>query len=124
MFLSGNSSTCSPTHIAQIRDFLDFLHEYCEEKPEKVLVPQATADFTLRVSKSYVSFKCKFSMIMHFGPIPHRLCRSKTNFYVFSYDKISSKLCASFRFFLAVFMKKFQIIRYLNYVRRGIVRNY
>ena len=24
----------SPSHIAQIMDFLDFLHEYCEEKPE------------------------------------------------------------------------------------------
>ena len=24
----------SPSHIAQITDFLDFLHEYCMEKPE------------------------------------------------------------------------------------------
>ena len=24
----------SPYHIAQIMDFLDFLHEYCEEKSE------------------------------------------------------------------------------------------
>ena len=57
---------------------------------------------------------------MHSVPILHRHCRSKTNFYVFSYDKISLKFCASFRFFLAVFMEKFPKIRYLSYVRRGI----
>ena len=44
---------------------------------------------------------------MHFVPILYRRCRSKTNFYVFSYDKISLKFCASLRFFLAVFMEKF-----------------
>ena len=33
-------------------------------------------------------------------------------------DKISLKLCESFRFFLKVFMEKIQIIRYLNYMRR------
>ena len=59
-------------------------------------------------------------MVIHFVPILHRRCRSKTNFYFFSYDKTSLKFCASFRFFLAVFMEKFQKIRYLNYVRRGI----
>ena len=57
---------------------------------------------------------------MHFVPILHRRCRSKTNFYFFSYDKTNLKFCASFRFFLAVFMEKFQKIPYLNYVRRGI----
>ena len=31
----------------------------------------------------------------------------KNMFYVFSYDKGSSKFCARFRFFLAVFMEKF-----------------
>ena len=41
-------------------------------------------------------------------------------FLCFSYDKASLKFCASFRFFLAVFMEKFQKIHYLNYVRRGI----
>ena len=46
----------------------------------KVLVQQTTADLTLRVSKSYVPFTCKFPMIMHFVPILHRRCRSKTNF--------------------------------------------
>ena len=87
----------------------------------KVLVPQTTADFTSRVSKSYVPFTCKFSMVMHFVPILHRRCRSKTNSYVFSYDKISLEFCTSFRFFLALFMEKFPKIRYLSYVRRGIV---
>ena len=85
-----------------------------------VLVLQTTADFTLRVSKSYVPFTCKFPMVMHFVPILHKLCRSKTNFYVFSYDKTSFKFYASFRIFLAVFMEKIQKICYLYYVRRGI----
>ena len=53
----------------------------------KVHVPQTAVDFTSRVSKSYVPFTCKFPMVMHFVPILHRCCRSKTNFYVFSYDK-------------------------------------
>ena len=88
-----------------------------------VLVPQTTADFMSRVSKSYVPFTCRFPMVMHFEPIRRRCCRSKTNIYVFSYDKTSLKFCASFRFFLAVFIEKFQKIRYLNYVRRGIVRD-
>ena len=59
-------------------------------------------------------------MVMYFVPILHKRCRSKTNFYVFSYDKTSLKFCASFRFFLAVFIEKFPKIRYLSYVRRGI----
>ena len=96
--------------------------KYLEQKKfsRKVLVPQTTADFTSRVSKSYVPFTCKFPMVMHFVPILHRRCRSKTNFYVFGYDKTSLKFCANFRSFLAVFMEKFNKIRYLNYVRRGI----
>ena len=85
-----------------------------------ILVPETTADFTSRISKSHVPFTCKFPMVMHFVPILPRWCRFKTNFYVFSYDKTSLKFCASFRFFLAVFMEKFQKIHYLNYVRRGI----
>ena len=32
----------------------------------KVLVPETTADFTSRVSKSYVPFTCKFPMVMNF----------------------------------------------------------
>ena len=96
---------------------------YLQQKKNSrmVLVPQTTADFTSRISKSHVPFTCKFPMVMHFVPIIHRRCRSKTNFYFFSSDKISLKFCASFRFFLSVFMEKFQKIRYLNYVRRGVV---
>ena len=91
--------------------------KYLQQKiSQKVLIPKTTADFTSRVSKSYVPFTCKFPMVMHSVPILHRRCRSKTNFYVFSYDKISLKFCASFRFFLAVFMEKFPKIRYLSYV--------
>ena len=86
----------------------------------KTLLPQTTAYFTSRVSKSYVPFTCKFPMEMHFVPILHKRCRSKTNVYVFIYDKTSLKFCASFRIFLTVFTEKFQKIRYLNYVRRGI----
>ena len=86
-----------------------------------VLVPQITTDFTSRVSKSYVPFTCKFPMVIHFVPILPRCCRSKTNCYCFSYDKTSLKFCVSFRFFLAVFKEKIKKIRYLNYVRRGIV---
>ena len=85
-----------------------------------LLVPQTTDYFTSRVSKSYVPFTCKFPIVMHFVLILHRCCRSKIHFYVFSYYKTSLKFCASFRFFLVVFMEKIQIICYLNYVRRGI----
>ena len=81
----------------------------------KVLVPQTTVYFTSRVIKSYVPFSCKFPMVMHFVPLLNKRCRSKTNNYVFSYDKTSFKFCARFRSFLAVFMEKFQEIRYLNY---------
>ena len=35
-------------------------------------------DFTFRVSKSCVPLTCKFSIVMHFVPILHRRCRSKT----------------------------------------------
>ena len=59
-------------------------------------------------------------MVMHFVPILHKGCRSKTNFYVFIYDQTSFKFCASFRIFIAVFIEKFQKIHYLSYVRRGI----
>ena len=79
----------------------------------KVLVPQTTADFTSRVSKSYVPFTCKFPMVMNFMQTLRRRSRSKTNFYIFSYDKISLKFCASFRFFLEIYSwrnsKKFVI---------------
>ena len=96
--------------------------KYLQQKfSRKALVPKTTFDFTSRVSKSYVPFTCKFPMVMHFVPIPHSRCRPKTNFYVFSYDKISLKFCASFRFFLAVLMEKFQKIHYPSIVRRGIV---
>ena len=89
--------------------------KYLQHKnSQKVLVPQTTVDFTLRVSESYVPFKCKFPMAMYFALILHRRCRSKTNFYVFSYDKISLQFCASFRIFLAVFVEKFQKIHYLS----------
>ena len=94
--------------------------KYLQQKfSRKVFVTKTTADFTSRVSKSYVPFTCKFPMVMNFVPILHKRCRSKTNIYVFSYDKISLKFCVSFRFFLAVFMEKFPKIRYLSYVRRG-----
>ena len=72
----------------------------------KVLVLQTTADFMLKVSKSYVPFTYIFPMVMHFVLILHKRCRSKTNFYVFSYDKTSLKFCASFRSFLAAVMSK------------------
>ena len=59
---------------------------FAAKKFMKSIVYQATADFTSSVSKSYVPFTCKFPMAMHFVP---RRCRSKTNFYVFIYDKSS-----------------------------------
>ena len=95
--------------------------KYLQQKiSRKVLVPLTTADLTSRVSKSCVPFTCKFPMVMHFVPILHRWCLSKTNFHIFSYDKTSLKFCACFKFFLAVFMEKIQKIHYLNHVRRGI----
>ena len=95
--------------------------KYLQQKfSRQVLEPQTTAAFTSRVSKSYVPFTCKFPMVMHFVLFLHRRSRSKSNFYVFSYDKISLKFCASFKLFLAVFMEKFPKICYLSYVRRRI----
>ena len=44
----------------------------------KVLVPQSTADFTSRVSKSYVPFTFKFPMVMNFVPILHRIRMAET----------------------------------------------
>ena len=57
-------------------------HKFSQKAVQKVLVPQTTADFTLRVSKSYAPFTCKFPMVMHFVEILHKHCRSKTDFYV------------------------------------------
>ena len=83
--------------------------KYLQQKfSRKILVPQTTADFKSRVSKSNAPFTCKFPMVMHFVSILHRRYRSKTNFYFFSYDKTSLKFCASFRYFHTVFMEKFQ----------------
>ena len=88
--------------------------KYLQQKfSRKVLVLQTTTNFASRVSKSYVPFTCKFPMVMHFVPILHRRFMSKTNFYVFSYDKAGLKFCASFRFFLAVFMDEFLKILYI-----------
>ena len=98
--------------------------KYLQQKfSRQVPIPQTTAAFTSRVSKSYVPFTCKFPMVMHFMLILDRCCRSKTNFYVLSYNKISLKFWVSFRFFLAVFMEKFPKICYLSYAKRGIVHN-
>ena len=89
--------------------------KYLQRKfSQKVLVPQTTANFMSRVSKSNAPFTCYFPMVMHFVLILHRKCRSKPNFYVLSYDKTSLKCFASFRFFLAVFMEKFKKIHSLK----------
>ena len=85
----------------------------------KGFVPKTATDFTLRFSKSYVPFTCKFPMVMHFVLILHKRGRSKTNFSVFSYDLTS--FCERLRFVLAEFMEKFKKkICYLNNVRRRI----
>ena len=69
--------------------------KYLQQKfSRKVHVPQTTANFTSRVSKSYVPFTCKLPMVIHFVPILHRRRKSKTNFYVFSYDITSLKFLA------------------------------
>ena len=63
--------------------------KYLQQKfSRKVLVPQTTAYLTSRVSKSYVPFTCKFPMVMHFVPILHRHCRSKTIFYILVTTKL------------------------------------
>ena len=55
--------------------------KYLQRKfSQKVLVPKTKADFTSRVSKSYVPFTCKFPMVMHFVSILHMRCRSKLIF--------------------------------------------
>ena len=74
--------------------------KYLQQKfSRKVPVPQTTVDFTSRVIMSYVPFTCKFPMVMNFVQNLHGGCRSKTNFYVFSYDKISLKFCCKFQIF-------------------------
>ena len=45
-------------------------------------VRRATTDFLLRDSKSYIPFKCKFAMFMHFVLVLHKCCKSKNNSYV------------------------------------------
>ena len=55
----------------------------------KESVWENTTNFTFRVSKSYVPFTCKFPMVMHFVLIFKKQTWSKTNIYVFSYDKTS-----------------------------------
>ena len=68
--------------------------KYLQQKfSGKILVPQITAEFMSKVRKSYVPFTCKFPMVMHFVPIPHMRCRSKTNFYIFL---ITTKLVKNF----------------------------
>ena len=51
--------------------------KYLQEKFSlKVLVPETTADFTLRVDKSYVPSTCKSSnMFTHFVLILHKHCK-------------------------------------------------
>ena len=73
-------------------------------------ITQTTADFMPIVSKSYVPFTCKFPVVMYFVLILQKRSRSITNLYVFSFEKTSLKFCVSFRFFLAIFMEKFQKI--------------
>ena len=97
------------------------IKKYLQQKfSRKVLVPQTTADFTSRVNKSYVPFTCKFPMIMHFVSILHSAAGQKPIFIFLVTTKLVQN-CASFRFFLAVFMEKFQKIRYLNYVRKTVI---
>ena len=101
--------------------------KYLQQKfSRKVLVLHATADFMSRVSKSYmyVPFTCKFLMVTHLVLIRHKRCKSKTNFYVFSFDKTIFKFYVIFRFSLALFMEKFRKTCYLNYGRRGKVEKF
>ena len=71
---------------------------------ERYLFPQTTADFTPRVSKSYVPFY----MLSPYGDAfcaadSSQAMQVQNHFLCFSYDKTSS----SFRFFHAVFIEKF-----------------
>ena len=97
--------------------------QYLEQKfSREVLVPQTTADFTSRVSKSYVPFTCKipYGKLNAFCADSSQALQVKNQFLCFWLCQNSLEFCASFRFFLAVFMGKFPKIRYLSYVRRGI----
>ena len=76
--------------------------------PPRIELPHGKSTYTCLDFPPAENRTCKFPMIMLFVLILHRRCRSKTNFNVFSYDKICLKFCASLRFFIAVFMKKFQ----------------
>ena len=107
---TGVRFPASPLEFSEIGYLLLPSRDMAERSLNRRQSPkQPTNQPTSRVSKSYVPFTCKFTMVMHFVPILHRRSRSKTNFYFFSYDKTSLKFCASFRFFLAVFTEKFQI---------------
>ena len=67
-----------------------------------------------------------FYMLIPYGnafcTVSSQVMQVKNQFLCFSYHKTSLKFCASLRFFLAVFMAKFQKKKhYLNYVTREIV---
>ena len=58
------------------------IKKYLQQKFSwQVRLPETATDFTFRISKSYVPFTCKFSMVMHFVLILHKRCRSKTTFW-------------------------------------------
>ena len=93
-FLFGSLSVC-PSLRPSVTVFLTFLLHTLTCRAEILCVTFFLWTFDqVRVSKSYVPFTCKFPMVMHFVLILHKRCRSKTNFYVFSYDKTSLKLRA------------------------------
>ena len=63
------------------------IKQYFQQKSSrKVLLPETVADFTLRCSKSYTPFTCKFPIVMHFVLVLHKNYGSNNNFYVFGYD--------------------------------------
>ena len=63
--------------------------------------------YMVYASKSYVPFKSKFPMVMHFELVPNNCCRSKNNFDVSNYDETSLKFSKIFSFLLQVFTEHF-----------------
>ena len=76
--------------------------KYLQQKfSRNVLVPETAADFTPRVSKSYVPFICKFPMVMHliFGADSSQVMQVKNQFLCFQLRQSLFKILCMFQIF-------------------------
>ena len=78
--------------------------------------------FCVAVNKSYVSFTCKFPMVMHFILILHKCCRSSKIIFMFliTTKQVRNTVKVSALNSVLVFTEKFTKIGLMNYADRGI----